>query len=372
MIINLVTSTKGGSGKSLLSLTLHRALFNVSQKRARNTLVMDLSQDNEDVACLLSKFVQQQGDEVGRPQQRKYKVDNLPAGCKLATAQEYTSPLQLLIETAQLGEALQAEEVIVDTTYDTFLPLFEHRQGQQLRQQLSKIIGDDIEFRIWHIWRPGTVLRVYDVDGEKKWEAEETIRAVNFLRHKLPNIQVVNVVNPQVWAYGTRKYQRKIIKILEQHRNNTVIQPFEHVVKQFIYRPSVYMSKMFSAMQGINSDFHLTEILFLASVLIHVVGTKQAKQLFNNPPSQVKELYNYETVEPHTMPANLAVYPPPKGRIGDLSMFMFSSHLLRPYILQQVLGDDEALGLPYKLLRRQGKKFAWHIKALDRFSQEKG
>jgi len=355
--INIISATKGGSGKTLLSFILHKALFGLG--RGEETLLIDASNGNKDLSCFLSKFSLER-EKIGGS--KKYWVDQLPEG-KLARPKDTDlSPSQILIDAVQLAKLTHSKEVIIDTSYDHFFPV---------RQLPQEHFGRD-QFRFWYIWRPGTVLRGYDnPNGEEKWETIKTLHLVKHLRGQIPNMEIVNVLNPKKWTYGTGKYQRKVIrKINMKMREDPTRYTFKHNVRRFIYKPAVYMSRLLSALQGSQVEFYTTELMFLSSLLIHTHGTGGAKNILRDAPQPIPKLLDYnavnkmEEVQPIKHGSvNFVTVPPPAGRIDDLSMFMFSSHMLRPKKIKESLGDEN--GLPYSLLERQAETFRWHIKALD-------
>lgn len=130
------------------------------------------------------------------------------------------------------------------------------------------------------------------------------------------------------------------------------------------------MSRLLSALQGSQVEFYTTELMFLSSLLIHTHGTEGAKNILRDAPQPIPKLFDYnavnrmEKVQPIKHGSvNFVTVPPPAGRIDDLSMFMFSSHMLRPEKIKESLGDEN--GLPYSLLEKQAETLRWHIKALD-------
>lgn len=62
--INIISATKGGSGKTLLSFILHKALFGLG--RGEETLLIDASNGNKDLSCFLSKFSLEREKSGGR------------------------------------------------------------------------------------------------------------------------------------------------------------------------------------------------------------------------------------------------------------------------------------------------------------------
>ncbi len=381
-------ASKGGAGKTLMSMCLHRAFFEIKYVDPAEMLLLDLNTQNKDMFNILRKSTT---NEIESMETSVFGRNISMSIVRLSSNNLYLATPNSMIDVAsyvllpiKLAVALDVSGVIVDTNLNlSAFNTISVTSLKGIRSEISEMtsVGIDVRPLLFYIWATGSITRFAILHEQGlTYELEMLFDGISKLG-SIFNIQpqvfsmknLIVVVNSTLWIYNTiiilktilKNFQDSLLETLRR-RENMALFSFSRMAKDVILHASRITAEFLSSISGKKPRFKYMEPLYILS-LYHLLFGNSENVLVDiskkvKIPDELKLLVEKLKMEKtlETVPANLYVVPPPDD-VHNILPFIFSTHLLGPNDIRDILADDDALGLPYRLISDQAKSLAMYL-----------
>ena len=383
-----ILSSKGGAGKTLFTMCLHRAFYNTKLFDPRSTILIDLNTQNKDLFNILKKVASGEPETLNIDVQgRTIGVFSLRLkGEKMRILSPIMSPdlATRIILPIKVSAILGSDVAIVDTNLNlhTFHTL-DKKRLEGIRRELEIIWSDmeEIDPIFFFIWTTGSITRYLSVSkGMDIFEIEaifESIKKLAWVFGRQSDIfsmrNIIVTINSTLWIYNTitmlriilGSLQEKLLKSLHM-RENIALYSFTRISKDIILRASKLTAEMLAAVSGRKPLFRYLEPMYMLSLyhilfggsmeilekIVKEVKIPEGLRLF------VEKLRDEKSVD--RVPVNLYVVPPSPD-VHNVMPFIFSGQLLGENDIRTILGDEDADELPYRLVADQAIYLARYL-----------
>ena len=381
-------ASKGGAGKTFLSLCLHRSLFDSRIYNPTETLLLDLNTQNKDMFNILRKVAVNKIEIINISTERrevpisivKLREPNL----YLATPNTALEITEYILLPIKLASILEISNIIVDTNLNlSSFYILGRKQLEHLNQEIesAKNNGIDPIPIMLYIWTTGSITRHMVPHYEQTTFELEAIMGGIAKISRVFDIQpqifsmknLIVVINSTLWIYNTIMILKTVLKNLQKElintirkRENIALYSFTRIARDVVLRASQITAQLLSSISGKKPRFKYMEPLYIISLYYLLFGEteKIVGEIEKNVkvPEEIALLVEKLKTEEKLkiIPTNLYVVPPPAD-IYNMLPFIFSSHLLGPDDFKNILADEDAAGLPYKLIQEQAKYFAEYL-----------
>lgn len=382
-----ILASKGGAGKTLLSMYLHRSFFYTKSFSAKDTLILDLNTQNRDLYNILRKTSRTTSElmPVDTPFGKimlsifKLREPNLYVGTPreiISLPQYFTIPLQIL-------RSIEFSSIIVDTNLN--LSSVSNLSSSIIKKIKTFLADqdayDEIDPLIFFIWTTGSITRqTFQSKNKAFYEMEsiftgiENIATIFNMQADIFSMKnLIVAINTTLWIYNTITILKTILADIQRlyvdemrRGERLALFSFSRLTKDIILRASKISAEIISAVSGTSPKFRFIEpffmmtlhhILFDASdVLLKKIATKVSlPEEFKILLEKVKEEQQLDL-----LPSNLFIVPPAVDIYNTLAL-IFSTHLLSPEDIDNILKDPDADNLPYRLISQQARYLAFFL-----------
>ncbi len=366
-----VTASKGGSGKTLLTMVIHKAMYSKRIGNPRKTLLLDLNPQNMDLFNIISKSPYESQEVISVGNRVKLNLSLIKVreeGPYVATP---TGPIGLseIVELpVYLVQSLDLENVVVDTNINlSSLANLEPKTVSYIKSFLenAEIAIDPIVF---FIWSTGSITRyVIGTESKTMYEVQLLMEGIKRLAlafgssyEEFSQRNIIVTVNTTLWLYNTITVLRTILSDINRRiqraleRSESAFYTFSRLTKDIVIRASRIVAEAISAVSGLRPKFRLIEVFYLL-VLDYILFGKiedvmrkiSIPTIADELKVLVDKLSTEEKVE--VPPANLFVVPPSKD-VYNTQALIYSVHLLGREDIKRILSDPNADDLPYKTI----------------------
>ena len=179
-----ITASKGGSGKTLLSMITHRALFEHHLSRFDRTLLLDLNYQNRDLFNIVKKSIDSDLQSVYISdgfERRRIALTTIDNGPTIGVVEGFIPIKSYVSLPILLGYETNAESVIVDTNLNlSSLSTLTNADTSKARRLILDH-GNDIDPIVLFIWTSGSIMRYGIHDGQLSFEVEATMNGLTKL-----------------------------------------------------------------------------------------------------------------------------------------------------------------------------------------------
>lgn len=379
-----VTASKGGTGKTFLSMCLHASLYSSRIINPRKTLLLDLNAQNKDLFNIISRGLDGKPMllELGNNRRIRVSVVYGDYGPVVATVRDPLDLPSYILIPALLAEHFELDGVIVDTNLNlSSLSTLNDRDIALVRNYVS---NSDIYPTVFFIWAIGSITR-YVMRSKKGdiFEVESILSALKNLgtifevseEHFSQNNLVITI-NTNLWLYNTITILRFLLseldkKILEKliSRDDVGLYTFSRLTKDIVLKAIRIVADAIVASSGTKPKFRYIEIFFIIA-LYHLLFGNSQKLLSKLGKTRVEDeikallelLKDENKVSP--LPANLFVIPPSED-IYNTQALIHSAHLLSKEDIEALLSDPNRDNLPYRTIRKTSDILGKYLAVLE-------
>jgi len=366
-----VTASKGGTGKTLLSMAIHKAIYNKRLGNPRKTLLLDLNPQNMDLFNIISKIPYKHQEVISLGEKTKRKLSLIGIDSEGPYAAMPLEPIGLsdIVELPlYLIQSLDLETVIVDTNIN--LSSFSSLEPKAISQAKSVLesMEKSVDPLVFFIWSTGSITRyVLATESKTTYEVQLLMEGIRRLalvfglsNEAFSQRHLVVTINTTLWLYNTITALRAILSDINRRlqsaleRSAVAFYSFSRLTKDIIIRTSRIVAETLSAVSGLRPKFRLIEMFYLLALDHVLFGVTEDIIKKISMPTLADELNILaeklrEKQKIETPPANLFVVPPSKD-IYNTQALVYSVHLLSREDVQRMLSDPNADGLPYRTI----------------------
>jgi len=359
---------------------------------------LDLNTQNRDLYNILRKSSKTSSEIIpidtpfGKVMMSIFKLrePNLYVGTPKETIllpQYFVIPLQML-------KIIDSSNIIIDTNLN--LASVSGLDSNGIKKIKSFFAGEDIYNKIYplifFIWTTGSITRQSFQSKEKAfYEMQSIFKGIENLA-TIFNMQkdifsmknLIVALNTTLWIYNTITILKTILADIQRLYINELkrgerlaLFSFSRIAMDVILRASRVSAEVMSAISGKIPQFRFVEPFFMMT--LHHILFDETDTLLEKISKKVslpeefkilvEKIKNEQQVE--FLPSNLFIVPPAMDIYNTLAL-IFSTHLLSPEDITNILGDPDADNLPYRLISPQAQYLAFFLDTYIRTRDKAG